>query len=214
MGPPAGRRPAQARTLAVAGNARTPTSPIDLGIPGGPGCTTRGPGCRRSGSTTAEGGTTTASRAGSPTTACRRTRSGSASSTARSSSTFPQRRRRSCPTDSRDECEGNSISMCSPHLLRPVRAGGGLRRAGKAHDGRGPDAASEIRVQAGPGASVSSPEHTEPSLTPAVSRRTGTADLRAPRPKGQGRCAMANAVTEGIPHDDVSRADARNGGNC
>ena len=66
----------------------------------------------------------------------------------------------------------------------------------------------------GQGASLSSPEHTEPSLTPAVSRRAGTADLRAPRPKGQGRCAMANAATEGIAHDDVSRADARNGGNC
>jgi len=63
-------------------------------------------------------------------------------------------------------------------------------------------------------ASLSSPERTEPSLTPAVSRRAGTADLRAPRPKGQGRCAMANTATEGIPHDDVSRVGARNGGNC
>ena len=63
-------------------------------------------------------------------------------------------------------------------------------------------------------ASLSSPERTEPSLTPAVSRRAGTADLRTQRPYGQGRCAMANAATEGIPHDDVSGGGARNGGNC
>jgi catechol 2,3-dioxygenase-like lactoylglutathione lyase family enzyme len=30
----------------------------------------------------------------------------------------------------------------------------------------------------------------------------------------QGRCAIATAATEGLPHDDVTRADARNGGSC
>src|SRR5215469_11933565 len=84
----------------------------------------------------------------------------------------------------------------------------------KAHDGRGPDAAGEIRVQVGLGTSLSSRKHTGPSLTPAVSRRAGAADLRTHRPYGQGRCATANAATEGIPHDDVSRAGARSGGNC
>ena len=46
MGPPAGRRPAQARTLAVAGNARTPTSPIQLGIPMGAWLNRQRPGVR------------------------------------------------------------------------------------------------------------------------------------------------------------------------
>ena len=46
MGPPAGRRPAQARTLAVAGNARTPTSPIQLGIPMGAWLNRQRPGAR------------------------------------------------------------------------------------------------------------------------------------------------------------------------
>ena len=85
----------------------------------------------------------------------------------------------------------------------------------KAPDGRGPDAAGEIRMQVGLGNQLEQAgKHTEPSLTPAVNRRAGAADLRTQRPDGQGRCAMANAATEGILHDDVSRAGARNGGNC
>ena len=45
-------------------------------------------------------------------------------------------------------------------------------------------------------------------------RQPGTADLQTQRPNGQGRYAMANAATEGIPHDNVSRSGARDGGNC
>ena len=41
----------------------------------------------------------------------------------------------------------DSISMCSPHHLRPARAGRRLRLTGK--HGLGPDAAGEIRVQMG-----------------------------------------------------------------
>ena len=59
----------------------------------------------------------------------------------------------------------------------------------KAPDGRGPDAAGEIRMQVGLGNQLEQAgKHTEPSLTPAVNRRAGAADLRTQRPDGQGRC--------------------------
>ena len=52
----------------------------------------------------------------------------------------------------------------------------------KAPDGRGPDAAGEIRTQVGLGNLLEQPAST--SLTPMVSRRAGTAGLRCSAPEG------------------------------
>ena len=95
--------PAGTRTLAVAGNAHTPTGPTGLGVPMGATLDRRRPGRGRSASTTAAGGTTTPGRGGSPTAARGRTRSGFTSTTTRSFSTFPTRRRRSCPAGPRGD---------------------------------------------------------------------------------------------------------------
>jgi hypothetical protein len=64
------------RTLAVAGNAHTPTRPTERGVPMGPGWPGGGRGCGRSGSITAAGATTRDSRAGSARVARGRARSG------------------------------------------------------------------------------------------------------------------------------------------
>src|SRR5690349_13736733 len=75
----------------------------------------------------------------------------------------------------------------------------------KARDGLGPDAAREIRGAGGAAEpACAAGKHTEPALAPIMSRRTGAADLRAQRPRGHGQCAIANAATKGIPHDDVT----------
>jgi len=66
------------RTLAVAGNAHTPTRPTELGVPMGAWLAR---GCGRSGSITAAGATTTAGRAGSARAARGRAGSGFTSGT-------------------------------------------------------------------------------------------------------------------------------------
>jgi hypothetical protein len=108
--------PAGTRTLAVAGNAHTPTGPIELGVPMGAWLDRRRWGCGRSASTTAAGGITTPARAGSPTAARRRAGPDSTSSTACSCSTSLRPRRQSCLTGPRDsrrqrplnpDCGGN-----------------------------------------------------------------------------------------------------------
>lgn len=83
----------------------------------------------------------------------------------------------------------------------------------KAHDGLGRMRLVRFGCRSGGGTSLSSGKQTEPALTPIMRQRTGAAGLRAQRPRGQGQCAIANAATKGIPHDDVTRAGARNGRN-
>jgi hypothetical protein len=105
------------------------------------------------------------------------------------------------------------ISMWSPHHLRPARAGRRLRLTGKHTTGWGRMRPAKFGCRWGGGTSLSRRQTYQAGFDANDEPRTGAADLRAQRPRGQGQCAIANAATNGIPHDDGTRAGARNGGN-
>ena len=93
--------------------------------------------------------------------------------------------------------EWNSISMCSPHNLRPARTGGGYV-CRKAPDGRGPDAAGEIRMQVGLGNQLE-----QPGAHQAV--------LDARGEPACGYCRSAGYAPEGArPMRDGERCNGRN----
>lgn len=91
--------PPGARTLAVAGNAHTPTSPIERASRWAPAWPSSGPPSGRSGSGTTPGITGTSSRANSPATRTRTYTYGFTSTTAASSWTCPWPRRQSYRSD-------------------------------------------------------------------------------------------------------------------
>ena len=97
-----------------------------------------------------------------------------------------------------EKCEWNSISMCSPHHLRPARAGRRLYLAGKHTTGRGRMRLARFGCRWGRGASLSS-------------RQTYRAGFDANYEPTYGRCQSPGSAAEGSrPMRDIECCNERN----